>query len=361
MSSAPFVFLFLLSAVGAVAQTVEDRYPINREGRVGFIDAQGNEVIAPQFSSVADMAHFRDGLAPVMVKEGGGYIDITGHFVIGPNPDFGQPREFHEGFATLLIWGRNGGRNTPAMIDREGKIVKSGVMEGPHFAEGLLAFNDKGKWGFVDKSFRWVIPAKYQYAWDFSDGMAPVSMAGKYGYVDKMGTEVVRPKYDMGWCFSDGLGRIRLDLPTGKMFNTLEGPQPQYREQYGFVDSKGDEVIPPRFENATNFQQGRAFAIAPGSRRWGIIDKQGRFICEPIFDQAGEFHGDRAPVRVGEKWGYVDLNGQWMVTPQFTGANEFWNGLARVAWSDGYGYIDIAGATVWKLMAKPSSAPGIAK
>jgi hypothetical protein len=67
VSSASFVFLFLLSVVG-VAQTVEDRYPINREGRVGFIDAQGNEVIAPQFSSVADMAHFRDGLAPVMVK-----------------------------------------------------------------------------------------------------------------------------------------------------------------------------------------------------------------------------------------------------------------------------------------------------
>jgi len=79
----------LLSISMALGQTTDERYPIyNKEGKVGFIDAQGNEVIAPQFKTVADMAHFREGLAPVMVKEGGGYIDINGHFVIGPNPDF---------------------------------------------------------------------------------------------------------------------------------------------------------------------------------------------------------------------------------------------------------------------------------
>jgi len=355
------VLVGLLSISMALGQTTDERYPIyNKEGKVGFIDAQGNEVIAPQFMTVADMAHFREGLAPVMVKEGGGYIDINGHFVIGPNPDFGQPRPFHEGFATLLIWGKNGTRNTVAMIDRQGNIVKSDVVESPSFSEGLLAFAEKGKWGFVDKTFRWVIPAQYDYAGDFSDGMAPVRTGRRYGYVDKRGNEIVPPKYALGWSFSDGLGRVKLELPTGEMVNTVEGPRERFLEQYGFVDIKGHEVITPQFEYATNFQHGLAFAIAPGSRRWGIIDKQGRFVQEPIYDQAGEFHDDRAPVRVGDKWGFVGPDGELIIAPQFAGANEFWNGLARVSWDDGYGYIDTSGATVWRL-TNPPSQPRAAK
>jgi hypothetical protein len=44
VSSVPPIFLCLLSAVSAIAQTADDRYPIhNLEGKVGFIDARGNE------------------------------------------------------------------------------------------------------------------------------------------------------------------------------------------------------------------------------------------------------------------------------------------------------------------------------
>ena len=340
-----------------MAQTGGDRYPVVRNGKVGFIDSQGNEVIAPQFFAVGDMAHFHDGLAPVAGPGGAGYIDASGRFVIGPNRQWGQPGPFHEGIAAVLIWGENGAPNTPAFIDRTGKIVFSGVgvSEQAYFAEGLMRLSDTRRWGFVDKSFRWVIRPQYDFAEEFSDGLAPVQVGGKWGYIDKAGNEIVPPKYHLAWLFSDGLGRIRIDIATGEKSMTMEGLRSVYRHQFGFVDSNGKEVIHPKFEWATNFQQGRAFAMLPGSRGLGIIDKQGNTVHEPEYDQAGEFHEGLAAVCVNGKWGYVDTDGGWIIAPEFSSADAFRHDLARVAWRDGYGYIDRSGMDLWKATTKKSS------
>src|SRR6266404_5022737 len=114
---------FLVFAVCAVAQIVSDRYPVVKNGTVGFNDSGGNEVIPPRFFPIADMAHFNEGLAPVASVDGAGYIDVSGRFVIGPQNEWGQPRPFHDGIAGVLIWGKNGGLNTPAFIDLSGHII----------------------------------------------------------------------------------------------------------------------------------------------------------------------------------------------------------------------------------------------
>ena len=56
--------------ISAIRQTDSDRYPIVKNDKVGFIDQGGNEVIAPQFFPIADMQHFREGLAPVLSPKG---------------------------------------------------------------------------------------------------------------------------------------------------------------------------------------------------------------------------------------------------------------------------------------------------
>jgi hypothetical protein len=345
------LFISLVTAVCVMAQTGSDRYPVVRDGKVGFIDSAGNEVIAPRFFAVADMAHFNDGLAPVAGPEGAGYIDPSGRFVIGPNQEWGQPRSFHDGIAVVLIWGRDGALNTPAFINRTGHVVFSsrGADEQAYFSEGLMPLRDSLGWGFVDKNFRWVIPPRYDRAEQFSDGLAPVQMAGKWGYIDKTGNQIVPPRYDLAWQFSDGLGRIRIDHPTGEKAMTMEGPRPVYRRQFGFVDTGGKEVIPPQFESATDFQQGRAFAMPPGSKRLAIIDRRGNILHPPEYEQTREFHEGLAAACVGGRWGYVDLAGSWAIAPRFNGADDFWHGLARVAREDGYGYVDRTGRAVWNF------------
>jgi hypothetical protein len=349
MKIVPTIALLIISLVVIRAQTSKDRYPFVRGGKVGFIDYQGREVVPPRFSNAGDTAHFDGGLAPVFeAGRGSGYIDASGEFVIGPTNIWGWGRPFHEGIACVLIW--NQSRNRAGWIDRTGKILFSGLgVEGTYFSEGLMSMpGPNGKWGFVDKYFQFVIAPRFDYASEFSDGRAEVTINRKSGFIDKSGEVVIPLKYDMAWPFSDGLARVRRDIQVGTWM-TEEGEQPKYRYQYGFVDRDGNERIALQFEAATYFSNGYALAVPSNFKLFGIIDKQGRFVYEPEFEEAEEFHEGIAAVRLKDKWGYVDTNGAWVIMPSFIHARDFWHGLALVAWSDHErGYVDRSGKIIWK-------------
>ncbi|MGI7157691.1 WG repeat-containing protein, partial [Campylobacter coli] len=62
--------------------------------------------------------------------------------------------------------------------------------------EGLARVGLNGKWGFIDKSGKFVIEPKFDSIWDFSEGLAKVGLNGKYGLIDKSGKIVIEPKFD---------------------------------------------------------------------------------------------------------------------------------------------------------------------
>jgi WG containing repeat len=338
-----FILYLLLVGASAAGQSADDRYPFVRDGKVGFIDYQGREVIPPRFSNAGGFAKFDNGLAPVFeAGRGSGYIDKDGKFVIGPTQTWGWGRPFHEDIAGVLIWNNTGGQNRAGWIDRQGKIVFSGLgVEGTYFSEGLMSMpGPNGKWGFVDNNFQFVIEPRFDYAYEFSEGRGEVTINHKSGFIDKPGKIVVPLKYDMVWPFQDGLARVRRDIEIGTWM-TMEGEQPDYRYQYGFIDHEGNEVIPLQFEEATYFSDGYALVIPSNFKLYGIIDKRGRFVHEPEFDEAEEFHEGRARVCVKQKCGFVDTSGKWIVPPTLISASDFWHGLAIVTWKEGeYGYID---------------------
>jgi hypothetical protein len=57
------------------------------------------------------------------------------------------------------------------------------------FSEGLARVELNGKWGYIDKEGKEVIPIKYDWARSFSEGLACVKLNGKWGYIDKEGKE----------------------------------------------------------------------------------------------------------------------------------------------------------------------------
>ena len=76
------------------------------------------------------------------------------------------------------------------------------------FSEGLARVERlNGKYGFIDKTDKVVIPIKYDYAWSFSKGLAKVELNGKYGFIDKSGKVVIPIKYDYAWDFFRRLGK----------------------------------------------------------------------------------------------------------------------------------------------------------
>lgn len=48
----------------------------------------------------------------------------------------------------------------------------------------------KGKYGFVDKMGKEVIPPKFDFAFRFQEGLAPVRINGKWGVIDKTGKKL---------------------------------------------------------------------------------------------------------------------------------------------------------------------------
>ena len=341
--------LMLAGTARAYGQVCENRYPIVKDGKVGFIDSQGREVIPPRFSS-AGIARFENCLAPVFEpNRGSGYIDVSGKFVVGPTMVWGWGRPFHEDIAGVLIWGKNGTQNRPGWIDRTGRIVFSGLgIEGTYFSSGLMPIPRAGKWGYVNKNFQFVIKPQFEMAYPFSEGLAEIERDGKSGFIDTSGKIVIEPKYDMAWQFHDGLARVRYDSPDGTVM-TVEGEQTRYRYQYGFVNHQGREVIPLQFEEATYFSDGYAMAIPSNFKLFGIIDKTGTFVHPPEFESAEEFSEGLAVACMDQQCGFVNTSGAWVVRPTFVHAESFRNGLASVSWKSGeYGYIDKTGKTVWK-------------
>lgn len=82
------------------------------------------------------------------------------------------------------------------------------------------------------------------------------------------------------------------------------------------------------------------------SGKWAYIDRTGRIVINPQFEDAGDFAEGLAPVKMGGKWGYIDRAGRIIINPQFEEAGAFAQGLARVKLSGKWGYVDRKGQMV---------------
>jgi hypothetical protein len=63
---------------------------------------------------------------------------------------------------------------------------------------------------------------------------------------------------------------------------------------------------------------------------YGYMDSEGHIIIPPRFYNAGNFNEGLAPVREGHPFGYLDSTGVFQIPPTFGYAEEFAHGMARV-------------------------------
>ena len=102
---------------------------------------------------------------------------------------------------------------------------------------------------------------------------------------------------------------------------TYDGPLfPAIKDgKYGFIDIKGNFIIPPSFTSARDFSEGLA-----------AVNVEGRSYIDSTIDRGGYQY---ISVEKG-KWGYIDRTGEMKIPPQFSEAREFHEGLALVAVGD---------------------------
>jgi hypothetical protein len=186
-------------------------------------------------------------------------------------------------------------------INLRGKILlKNNYDFAEDFVNGLakVGFGDHSKkYGYIDTIGNEVIPLRYDKLGDFSEGLATAEIGTGFGYINKKGevTIPLQSNYKAG-DFQFGLARA-LDKNGSKMFyidkkgiidmNIQYG---QYEDFYdglalfdklgscGFIDLKGNVVIPPKYNYATHFDNGYALVskeIDHTHYLIGIINKKG--------------------------------------------------------------------------------------
>lgn len=140
--------------------------PVEKDEKWGYINKAGEVVVPHQFD---DAEMIEDGMGWIAVDDLVGFIDVTGKVVIPPVYRCAHP--FSEGLALVS---RDGVKFE--YINKAEKRVIS-LKEGRHgspFSEGLAMVNDDWKYGFIDRTGKWVIKPVYERASDFNDGVSVV-------------------------------------------------------------------------------------------------------------------------------------------------------------------------------------------
>lgn len=172
----------------------------------------------------------------------------------------------------------------------------------------------------------------------YSDGLAMVTADGKYGFIDTNGKAVVPPKYDYARSFSEGLAAVRLgDWINGK---------------WGFIDVTGKELFMVNYEGVGDFFQGVVIVSSgenggPTPVQYGLIDKTGKELVPLKYDDMKSFsEGLAAALLRDGKWGYIDTTGKEAIPFKYDYAESFSGGLAAVNVAGKWGYIDTTGKEV---------------
>src|SRR5688500_6464298 len=90
-----------------------------------------------------------------------------------------------------------------------GLLGQSASAQAPTGSEAILfPVIVDGKWGFIDRDGKLVIPPQVDTKSQFTNGSAAVSLAGKHGYVDGHGKCTPLREYSHLYSFYGGMARV---------------------------------------------------------------------------------------------------------------------------------------------------------
>lgn len=170
-----------------------------------------------------------DGMASVERDGKWGFINDAGQEVIPCI--YNEVWRFSHGIARVQFNGRWG------FINMEGKEVIPCIFDDTGFMDevGVATVELNGKYGYYSKNGQEVVPCIYDSASDFCEGFALVMKNDLFGYIDPTGKEVIPCKYSCACDFCQSYARVWND------------------NKLGLIDKKGNEIIPCIFEDTDDF------------------------------------------------------------------------------------------------------------
>jgi hypothetical protein len=240
-----FKVKFTLKDIEEVHVFKEGLAAIRKNGKYGFIDVNGNFKIPCLFDAVLDFSEGKCGVARIAGTEDSTYYE----------------------------W---------LYIDRAGKNLSDQIFSEVHdFKSGLAAVQKDGKYGWINKEFKFVFGNDYDECKDFSEGFAAFLKNNTWGLINDNGKIIVEPYYSSIGKMKEGL----VSFSLGK-------------NSAGFLDANGNIVIKPIYQAVSDFKNGFAYVIK--NNRLSVMNKSGKLYFEDYFDSAPGF--------LGVNLGFIDFS-----------------------------------------------------
>jgi hypothetical protein len=147
---------------------------------------------------------------------------------------------------------------------------------------GNCESEDSCFYGIIDKRGEYIADPEYDVIEDASEGYYLASKNGKFGYLDRTGEEVISMKYSDGLPFSQGVAAVSLD---GNWF---------------FIDNNGRQLFINRFTDVSSFKDSLC-AVTLDGVSWGYVDMRGELVIPTIYESAEDFNGGFAIISKKEK------------------------------------------------------------
>lgn len=339
-------------------------------GQWGLIDTMGNEIVPPQYDYIGS---FHAGVAVVKKDGKAGLIDTKGKVIV--------PLKY----PNIADFADNYGLGTVQDVPRYGLIPYTYVGGVPDYMWIVLPdyYNDttvvtanpnlslsknaEGKWGYIHYLNPTFIPTRYyDEFYGFETDWAPVKLHNKWGFVDKNGTEKIAPTltYDMVqafkgddnkwaivqkgnyWGYIDRNGKEVIPATLNyTLVYPFVGGMARVSDNIGtigFINTKGNLVIPMQYNFAKDFKNGVASVEKDGKHF--LINTEGKEQLVPYPFDAPYINSLRDKVLVSQdnKYGIADANDYHLICPiQYDAISGFCNKYALVQQDQLWGLLDI--------------------
>jgi hypothetical protein len=314
-----FQFLFSVTlscfCVFAYAQPYLRSFPSN--GAFGYINSVGVFVIPAIFREASPFS--AEGIAHVVDQNRKhGYIDTKGKFVIAPRfddlessyrPDspmrvaVGKFSDARYGFINAV-----GDFVVPAIYDNA-YVFRNGFARVTIYGEGPYGQRSQ-KHGFVNTHGKLAILASFDDARSFgSNGLAAVRVGELWGFINTKGEFAIEPRFD--------------DVPDSpeSIFDSFGLARVRLGKNWFLIDAQGKQVGLAEGSSIGKFNEDGLAVIGQNhplyGHRAGVVNTKGEYVFEPQFDNFLGYKNGFAQIELNGKWGYIDSFGKIVVAPRF--------------------------------------------
>jgi len=145
-------------------------------------------------------------------------------------------------------------------------------------------------YGYQNEQGEVILQPRFQQAECFSEGLAAVMVHNRWGYIDRSGKLKIPARYISVTAFREGRAWV-CDIDE------------EFDRHWSLIDEHGAHLTPFEFRSVESFHDG--LAAARVKKLWGFVDRSGKWAIKPAYSEVDDFSGGICQVlhpRKGTIW-----------------------------------------------------------